>query len=86
MGILSPLSKAGYVETQGERDWKARGDALLAQSARIQSRLESRMKAIQPDWEKINEDMRAQSKITEEVSKWLDEGNRKANEAIESIK
>ena len=76
----------GYVETQWDRDWKARGDALLAQSARIQSRLESRMKAIPPDWEKINEDRRAQSKITEEMSKWLDEGNRKVKEAIEHIK
>ena len=85
--FVSPFKDSvGYVETQWDRDWKARGDALLAQSARIQSRLESRMKAIPPDWEKINEDRRAQSKITEEMSKWLDEGNRKVKEAIEHIK
>lgn len=58
----------------------------LRQAARIQSRLESRMKAAQPDSEKIQEDMRALSKINEEMSKLLDENHKKALEAIKNIK
>ena len=54
--------------------------------ARIQSRLESRMTAATPDWEKIKEDTRALSKLQEEMSKFLNEVNKKANEAIKNIK
>ena len=44
------------------------------------------MKAAQPDSEKIQEDMRALSKINEEMSKLLDENHKKAREAIKNIK
>ena len=84
-GVFDSTIK-GRVKTQAERDSDARGDELAAQVARIQSRLESRMNAAQPDFEKIQEDMRALSKLQEEMSKLLDENDKKAREAIKSIK
>ena len=74
------------MKTQAERDSDARSDELAAQAARIQSRLESRMKAAKPDSEKIQEDLLALSKINEEMSKLLDENRKKALEAIKNIK
>ena len=63
-GVFDSTVK-GRVQTQAERDSDARSDELVAQAARIQSRIESRTKAAQPDFEKIQEDMRALSKINE---------------------
>jgi len=81
---VGPVKRAP--ETQADRDLKARSDEVAAQMARIQSRLESRMTAATPDWEKIKEDTRALSKLQEEMTKSLNEMNKKANEAIKNIK
>ena len=80
------LGSSSVPETQADRDLKARSDEVAAQMARIQSRLESRMTAATPDWEKIKEDTRALSKLQEEMTKSLNEMNKKANEAIKNIK
>jgi hypothetical protein len=85
--FISPFKDSvGREVTQWERDWKARGEALAAQANRIQSRIDSRLNTIPPDWEKINEDTRELSKIQEEWSKLLNEADEKAKEAIERIK
>ena len=84
-GVFDSTVK-GRVTTQAERDSDARSDELVAQAARIQSRLEGRMKAAQPDSEKIQEDLRALSKIDEEMRKLIDENHKKALEAIKNIK